>query len=55
MMRHPQEASSLQSHVRSLRYAGATTTCRTTAEILESMLKEAQASLQDHDATSEDV
>lgn len=35
----------LQTHVRQLRYAVATTSCRKTAEILQKMLDDAETSL----------
>lgn len=45
MMSRSQDVRRLQSYVRDLRYAVATTTCRETAFAFEKMLKEAEASL----------
>lgn len=42
---------SLQDHVRHLRYAVATTTCRATADVLQQMLRQAEACLQKHHAS----
>lgn len=41
-----ENAGSLQSHVRHLRYAVATTTCRKTVAVMQEMLREAEARLQ---------
>jgi hypothetical protein len=50
-----ENSGSLQSHIRQLRYAVATTTCRTTSDLLQRMLREAEARLQKQDAASERV
>jgi len=41
-----QESASLQSDVRHLRYALVTTTCRETVDVLQKMLKKAEARLE---------
>lgn len=49
------DSGSLQSHVRSLRYAVATTTCRTTVAVLQQLLREAEARLQERNRATERV
>jgi hypothetical protein len=45
MMSHSQDLGSLQSYVRYLRYAVATTTCRSTVDVLQQMLQDAKGRL----------
>ena len=46
MTTRSENAGSLQSHLRHLRYAVAATTCRKTVAVLQEMLREAEARLQ---------
>lgn len=55
LMSRPQDLGSLDSHVRNLRYAVATTTCRATVAVLKQMLSEAEARLQERERVAERV
>lgn len=48
-----EDAGSLQSHVRHLRYAVATTTCRKTVAVMQEMLREAEDQLQSRTASND--
>ncbi len=52
MTLHLENSICLHNHVRHLRYAVATTTCRVTVDTLRQMLREAETRLQKQEAAS---
>lgn len=54
-MSRSQDRGSMQSYVRHLRFAVATTTCRATVDALQQMLREAEAGLERQETATERV